>query len=122
MKRIIWNDQVHSVGNKLIDAQRKKIAGAINKLIALSESEFKRASLIRELMKINMLALNHFSTEMSVLRERNVSTLNHHILSHERFSERISGLVVNCKCNKQDLESALTFFENWWATHVSLKY
>jgi hemerythrin-like metal-binding protein len=120
MARIVWTDEIFSVGMRKMDEQHKQLVDLINALDA------KKDSADREFVQkiLNTLVLytkKHFVEEEKLLKKIHFPTSDSHIKQHQRFIQNVNECVVGFDKdhgNQKILDDILNFLTDWLTHHI----
>ena len=119
MEKIVWNDELFSVGYPILDEQHKTVIGMINELIDLSSTDYSRADLLRILIRMASYSSYHFGVEEALLKNIGSQHLDEQIQAHAEYAHKVSDLIVNC--TGEDLNKVLMFLVKWWVDHILIE-
>lgn len=118
--RVEWHEGL-SVGNRIIDAQHKKLFDIVNRLaLAISEPKSRR-SLAGVAEELQRYAAVHFHHEEAKMREANFPDLVAHRIEHQLFEEKLKSLVGPLQSGSTFTASTtLRWLTDWIGDHITL--
>ena len=117
MDKFVWDSEVFSVGNELIDHHHKKLMELVNRLIDLSEQESpSKVDYLQVLLEMSDYSHYHFKAEEGLMAIHNYEGLEQQKSEHRAFSEKASLMVTSCDLSQ--LEQTAKFLVSWLGHHV----
>lgn len=110
----------YSIGNDLLDTQRKKLLGMCAQLQSLTDDqgELSAQSMRNPVLDLVNVAKLHFQTEERLLEEFGYPEIEKHLVEHSAFIAKISGMYVNTMNGDQEAHKLCEFLKTWLADHV----
>lgn len=119
LEKFIWSEDRYSVGDQELDQQHRGVLELINRIIdQVHAGEDDQMVLVGALMEMNDYASSHFQSEEALLKRLGYPLLDHQHHSHDYYTERVSGFVLDLEHRKVTLEEVLEFIKVWWDQHI----
>jgi hemerythrin len=117
VEKISWNNEIHSVGNRLMDEHHQQLFNLVNLFIDLyCEPDPQRKTYYDSLKKLSDYAQKHFRTEEWLLSEQNYPLLQEQEAEHSRFEDRVIRYTVQLDLNQ--LPELVQFLVEWLVHHI----
>ena len=120
MKKIVWDDAIHSVGHRHMDTHHKNLLRIINALVDLHDeiesiTDITTAHKMKYLKKLVAI----FSVEESLLQSIDYPDIEDQARDHIRYMDRIADFVVRPDITQ--LPEVTVFLGEWITNHILIE-
>lgn len=123
VEKLVWSDEVYSLGIKKIDDQHKQLLNLINALGAIVHDDKKANSefLTKVINTLVDYTKNHFADEEKLLKKLHYPEYPNHSLQHRKFIAQVEEFrqaFLNSPDSKVLVGKIVTFLSTWLTQHI----
>ncbi|MEZ4873217.1 MAG: bacteriohemerythrin [Bdellovibrionales bacterium] len=121
MSKIVWDDELYSVGISRIDNEHKQLIGLINAVYDMKQKNREYTYLKKILNTLVEYTETHFTKEEKLMEKMGYPKLYEHHLQHKTFIDRLNYFIKMYEeepHEERQLDQIINFLGSWLSSHI----